>query len=108
MVSHLPLRSAFDGFLAVAAFAPMLKQPAAGGDGGAPSTANLCEPRNAMTVWAAPRPTTDDSATMSGDDERLAVLRSVRTEDGGGRLLQLVAERQRGSTLRQTGKARRR
>jgi hypothetical protein len=107
MVSHLPLRSTFDGFLAVAAFAPMLKQPSAAGDGGAPSNPNLCKSPKATTIWSAPRATTDDSSAMS-DDARLADLRLAATEDGGGPLLQLVAERQRGSTLRQTGRARRR
>jgi hypothetical protein len=106
MVSHLPLRSTFDGFLAVAAFAPMLGQPSAARDVGAPSTADPYKSPKATTLWSAPRATRDDGATMSGDPARLADLGS--TEDGGGPLLQLVAERQRGSTLRQTGRARRR
>jgi len=47
MVSHLPLRSTFDGFLAVAAFAPMPLKPTRAADEGARPTPNIYEPPTA-------------------------------------------------------------
>jgi len=75
MVSHLPLRSTFDGFLAVAAFAPMPLKPTQAADDDARPTPNIYEPP---------------------------------TADGGAPLLRIVAACERGSTVRQTRRARRR
>jgi hypothetical protein len=92
MVAHLPLRSSFDGFLAVAAFAaPPLKPAPACGDGVAPD-----EPPTATIVWRAPRPSTDDGSTMRHGDARLANLRPAATADARAFRPQIVAEREGG------------